>query len=180
MLPEPEDFSLKKVKKKSDWLNSFWVLTTPFWTENPNWYFVSGLFILTSTTGAQDTAVSFTAVLFLVFWKLHKKIHYYIQNYLDLIQCHLHFRKCYIGKFWTQKQCQIYWQDFWTFFQVSTQCLTHLNWFKISKLRANIFAQTFDKKWTYLDISLASGQRKANQRDPIYCNDLNWEAKKNI
>ena len=48
-------------------------LTTPFWTENPNWYFVSGLFILTSTTGAQDTAVNFTAVLFLVFWKLHKK-----------------------------------------------------------------------------------------------------------
>ena len=34
---------------------------------------MSGLFILTSTTGAQDTAVNFTAVLFLVFWKLHKK-----------------------------------------------------------------------------------------------------------
>ena len=101
-------------------------LTTPFWTENPNWYFVSGLFILTSTTGAQDTAVNFTAVLFLVFWKLHKKIHYYIQNYLDLIQCHLHYRKYYSGKIWTQKQCQIYWQDFWTFFQVSTQCLTTL------------------------------------------------------
>ena len=30
---------------------------------------MSGLLILTSTTGAQDTAVSFTAVLFLVFCK---------------------------------------------------------------------------------------------------------------
>ena len=42
-------------------------LTTPFCTENPSWYLVSGLFILTSTTGAHETAVSLTAVLFLVF-----------------------------------------------------------------------------------------------------------------
>jgi hypothetical protein len=42
-------------------------LTTPFCTENPNWYFVSGRLILTSTTGAQETAVNFTAVLFFVF-----------------------------------------------------------------------------------------------------------------
>ena len=51
--------------------NVFWNwgpgLTTPFCTENPSWYLVSGLFILTSTTGAQETAVSLTAVLFLVF-----------------------------------------------------------------------------------------------------------------
>ena len=42
-------------------------LTTPFWTLKPSWYLVSGRFILTSTTGAHETAVSLTAVLFLVF-----------------------------------------------------------------------------------------------------------------
>ena len=42
-------------------------LTTPFWTLNPSWYLVSGRLILTSTTGGQETAVSFTAVLVLQF-----------------------------------------------------------------------------------------------------------------
>ena len=42
-------------------------LTTPFWTLKPSWYLVSGLLILTSTTGGHDTAVSLTAVLFLQF-----------------------------------------------------------------------------------------------------------------
>lgn len=37
-------------------------LTTPFWTLKPNWYFVSGLFILTSTTGGVETIVNLTAV----------------------------------------------------------------------------------------------------------------------
>jgi hypothetical protein len=44
-----------------------YILTTPFWTLKPSWYLVSGLLIFTSTTGGQDTAVSFTAVLFFVF-----------------------------------------------------------------------------------------------------------------
>ena len=43
-------------------------LTTPFWTLKPSWYLVSGLLILTSTTGGHDTAVSFTAVFVLQFW----------------------------------------------------------------------------------------------------------------
>ena len=43
-------------------------LTTPFWTLKPSWYLVSGLLILTSTTGGHETAVSFTAVFVLQFW----------------------------------------------------------------------------------------------------------------
>ena len=46
-----------------------WRLTTPFWTLKPSWYLVSGLLIFTSTTGGQETAVSFTTVLVLVFCK---------------------------------------------------------------------------------------------------------------
>lgn len=48
------------------------LLTTPFWTLKPNWYLVSGLLILTSTTGAHGTTVSFTTVWVLEFCKLKK------------------------------------------------------------------------------------------------------------
>ena len=51
-------------------LFAFNKLTTPFWTLNPSWYLVSGRLILTSTTGGQETAVSFTAVLVLQFWNI--------------------------------------------------------------------------------------------------------------
>jgi hypothetical protein len=51
-------------------------LTTPFWTLKPSWYLVSGRLIFTSTTGGHDTAVSFTAVLFFVFWRGGKNIYY--------------------------------------------------------------------------------------------------------
>ena len=37
---------------------------TPFWTLKPSWYFLSGLFISTSTTGGRDTMHNRTAVKF--------------------------------------------------------------------------------------------------------------------
>ena len=38
------------------------ILTTPFCTLNPSWYFTSGRLINTSTTGGHGTTVSFTTV----------------------------------------------------------------------------------------------------------------------
>ena len=67
-----------------DWrlLYMYWVygfpteLTTPFCTEKPSWYLVSGLLILTSTTGGHETAVNLTAVLFFVFCKQKYMVHW--------------------------------------------------------------------------------------------------------
>ena len=56
------------------------LLTTPFCTENPSWYFVSGRLILTSTTGAHETAVSFTAVFVLVFCAKKKERKSHVRN----------------------------------------------------------------------------------------------------
>ena len=47
----------------------FMIITTPFWTLNPSWYLMSGLFTRTSTTGVQETTMKRAKISFLEAWK---------------------------------------------------------------------------------------------------------------
>ena len=55
------------LKEMLFWGFPLWALTTPFWTEKPSWYLVSGRRIRTSTTGGVETTVRRTAVEDLAF-----------------------------------------------------------------------------------------------------------------
>lgn len=57
--------------------------TMPFWTLNPNWYFVSGLLTTTWTVGGQDTAFITTLVPGREFFR-GKSNYYQYSKYLFL------------------------------------------------------------------------------------------------
>lgn len=122
---------------------NYWIaLTTPFWTLKPSWYFVSGLFIFTSTTGAQGTTVSFTTVWVLEFWN---------QQTIHILLFPLNKTFLFLLLKMENDYCHRY--KYYLTFDFENQIRNLL-------------------EGTDLDVVLTGGERQADQTDTIDCDDL--------